>query len=169
MKAAGFTSRASDQLGFTILELIMVVAILVILASVALPSMRDFIRASNVRSASSDFYTSLVLARSEAIKRRSTIEVAPIGTGWISGWIVSTSGGATLQRADQLSPDVTSLPSSPGKIVFGANGRVSSGVQTVTFYAAGYPSIAARCVGLNINGMPRSRVDSNKDPSDGCN
>jgi len=71
--------------GFTIIELIMVIAILGIFAGLAAPSMADLLASAAVRGASSDFYASLAAARSEAIKRRANAVVAPVGTTWNTG------------------------------------------------------------------------------------
>ncbi|OGA18890.1 MAG: hypothetical protein A3I63_09585 [Betaproteobacteria bacterium RIFCSPLOWO2_02_FULL_66_14] len=163
--------------GFTILELIMVVAIVAILAAVGLPSMRDFIRGAEIRDASSEFYAALIAARSEAIKRRANVVVTRAnGSNWRGGWTVG-GGGATLQKMDPLSSNVTVRATAPyvdatpvsSNITYGQNGRVSDGAQTVVFYIAGVPTIQARCVGIDTSGLPRVRTDTNRNASDGCN
>lgn len=149
----------------------MVVAILAILATIAAPSMRSFIKAAAVRGASSDFYAALIAARSEAIKRRSNVVVAPVGAAWTTGWTV-TAGGATLQKGDALDTDVAvqvGVPAgSTSSITYGANGRPAA-AQTVIFHMPSIASIDARCVSIDINGLPRIRTDTNKVASDGCN
>ncbi len=164
-RAFGSMSR-----GFTILELIMVVAIVAILAAVGLPSMRDFIRGAEIRDASSEFYAALIAARSEAIKRRANVVVTRAnGSNWNGGWTV-VGGGATLQKMDPLSTNVAVSTNVTSDITYGSNGRVSSGAQTVVFHIAGAPTIQARCVGVDAtSGLPRTRTDTNRDASDGCN
>ena len=159
------------QRGFTLIEVIMVVAIVAILASITAPSMRDFIRAAAVRGASSDFYAALIAARSEAIKRRASVVVAPAsGTNWETGWTVTTASATSpLQKADKLADDVKAQTDATSAITYGSNGRVSAGAQTVIFYSAGSASVQARCVGVDTNGMPRIRTDTNKVATDGCN
>lgn len=156
--------------GFTLIELVMVIAILAILGTLAVPSMREFIRAAHVRGASSDFYAALIAARSEAIKRRANMSVAAVDADWRNGWLVKpTSGGNTLQKIDALDGDIAVTPTAATDVVYGSNGRVSSGTVTVVFYSSGSSTIQARCVGVDTNGLPRIRVDSNRVASDGCN
>ena len=154
--------------GFTLIEIMIVVAVVAIFAMVAVPSMQDLIVASRVRGASSDFYASLVAARSEAIKRRTTATVEPQATYWSTGWKVKV-GSNTFQTVDAPPSTISVLPSSAAtSITYGLNGRVTAGAQTVVFYVAS-STIKARCVSVDPNGMPRVRMDGNGDASDGCN
>lgn len=151
------------------MELMVTVAIVAILAAFAFPGMRDLLQSGAVRAASSDFYATLLAARSEAIKRRANAVVAPIGSNWNSGWTVKV-GTNVFQQVDALRPDIGVLPAGASTaITYGSNGRVSSGLQTVIFYSPTEATVAARCVSVDTNGLPRMRTDSNKVASDGCN
>lgn len=154
--------------GFTIIELMIVVVLVAILASLAAPGMRSLIVGADVRGASSDFYAALLTARSEAIKRRANATVAPIGATWATGWTV-TVGGSTFQKTDALSSRVAVQVPSTTAVVYAMNGRIASGDQTVIFYGADDATIQPRCVAVDINGLPRVRTDNNRDPTDGCN
>ena len=164
--------KTPAQRGFTLIEVMIVVAVAAILAAFALPEVKDMLVTGAVRSASSDMYASLLAARSEAIKRRANATVAPIGTTWNTGWTV-TVGGTTFQKTDALRTDVsvvtipTASPHTP--IVYGYNGRVSSGNQTVVFYSTTQSRVQPRCLSVDTNGLPRVRMDTNKTASDGCN
>lgn len=142
--------------GFTLIELMMTIVILAIFAALAAPSMADLLAATAVRGASSDFYSSLIAARSEAIKRRSNATVAPIGATWNTGWTVKI-GGNTFQQVDALKPRVVVNPSTPTAIVYGTNGRVTSGAQTIKFSDSVRTTVANRCVSVDTNGLPRVR------------
>jgi type IV fimbrial biogenesis protein FimT len=148
---------AKRRQGFTIIELMTVVAILAVFASLAAPSMADLLASTAVKGAQSDFYATLIRARSEAIKRRANATVAPIGADWTTGWTV-TVGGNVYQRVDKLKPRVSVNPVTPVPVVFGMNGRVSSGSQTIIFSDNVRTTVANRCVVIGSSGLPRLRT-----------
>jgi type IV fimbrial biogenesis protein FimT len=143
--------------GFTIIELMTVVTILGIFAALAAPSMADLLASTAIKGAQSDFYSSLIAARSEAIKRRANATVAPVGADWTTGWTV-TVGTNVFQRVDKLKPRVTVSPLTPTSVVFGMNGRVSSGSQTIIFSDNLRTTVANRCVVIGSSGLPRLRT-----------
>lgn len=88
--------------GFTLVELMIVIAIAAILASLAVPSFSSFINNTNQTSAFSQLQGDLNRARSEAIKRNARVLVCNSTTGtscsadtdWSSGWVVCFDGDA---------------------------------------------------------------------------
>ena len=83
--------RAGNDRGFTLLELMVVVAIVAVLAVIGVPSFRDLLLNQRLAAAAQAFNAALSLARTEAIQRsRSVRVVAPAGRDWSRGWTVVT-------------------------------------------------------------------------------
>lgn len=82
--------------GFTLIEMMVTVAVAAILMSVGVPSFQQLIQSNRVTTQTNEFVAALNLARSEAIKRGSRITVCKSSTstscaasgGWQQGWII---------------------------------------------------------------------------------
>ncbi len=77
--------------GFTLLELMVTVAIAGILVGVAIPSFTSIIASTRLTTAANELVTALNLARSEAVKRGIQVTVTRKGSTlylWESGWDV---------------------------------------------------------------------------------
>ena len=68
--------------GFTLIELLVVMMIVGLLASLALPSMRRHLANADIRGVAEDMRSGIEQARSEAIRRNTTIRFDRNGTGW---------------------------------------------------------------------------------------
>lgn len=89
---------ASGQSGFTLIEILVTIAIAAILAGVAVPSLSGFLRNVKLNSISASLVASLQQARSEAIKLNQVVLVCPSNTtktdcaattDWgANGWLV---------------------------------------------------------------------------------
>ena len=92
-----------SQPGFTLIELLVVITVTATMLSLAIPSFRNFIGSQRVKAVSYDLTTSLVLARSEAVKRNADVTVAPAAASdWTQGWSVTVGGATTLQQQQAL-------------------------------------------------------------------
>jgi type IV fimbrial biogenesis protein FimT len=71
--------KAINERGFTLIELMVAIAILAILLGVGIPSFANIIIATRVKNAGIDLHTSLMAARSAAITRNTTVTITPQG------------------------------------------------------------------------------------------
>ena len=114
------------QSGFTLLELMVTVAIVGILLSLAVPSFRILIQNNRQVARTNDFVTTMHLARSEAVKHGVSAWVtarAPIvGDEWGAGWMmwVDVNGNAAMDPVEVLRDvDLTGMA---GNITIGSAG-----------------------------------------------
>jgi len=156
-----FTSKAIPPNGFTLVEALTVLAVVAVLAAIAMPSLANVLAAQRLRAAGTDLMSSLLLARSEAIKRNARIVVAPRTPGdWKSGWRVATA--ATNEQVDRKEPLGVRVDVSlaPAELVYERNGRL--GVPGVTQFefrdGQGEPGVHSRCVLIDSSGLPRLQV-----------
>jgi len=148
--------------GFTLIEALTVVAILAVLAAAALPDLRSFMSSQIVKTPASDLYASLVLARSEAIKRNAAIDVVPVATDWAKGWEVR-SGATALRTQNGYTTRVSISSSVAGTVTYGANGRLSTSATNFRVLVPGDTKARMRCVSVDVTGRPSVRVDKNTD------
>jgi type IV fimbrial biogenesis protein FimT len=164
--------------GFTIIELMLVVGIVGVVTVFALPSMRDIVTTNRMKTVSLDLYTSLTLARSEAVKRNnSSVAMVPAAGGWQNGWSVKcidtggSCGGADVTVIQGEAVDSSLTLTGPGSnITFNRDGRLSSAAASFTLRAGvDNASSPMRCIDLDTSGRPKTKVDTNHTDSDGCN
>ena len=103
--------------GFTVLELMVVVSILAILATLAAPSFSEAILNGRLTSLANNFLVSAQLARSEAIKQNTVVRLCRSADGatcatsgtWAQGWVVVAVVDGTVFRIEPALPTDFSL------------------------------------------------------------
>lgn len=162
--------------GFTLIELLIVVVILGVLAAVGTPSLQFLIANYRLKTAVTDLHTTLILARSEAIKRNDTVTLTPTSTSdWSMGWSLQYGSQviATQDPYQRLSISTRNAAYSSktvSSVSFLGTGRENStdGVAFV-FTSSTLTTLPARCVVLDPSGRPTVRVDKDSDTTNGCN
>ena len=145
------SGRASPQAapaGFTLVELVTALAVLGLLSIAAIPMFRELAASQRVQTAASDLQTSLLRARSEAIKQNTVVTMTPVGT-WMGGWVISAGGTAIDKRAPAPRISITG----PGSVDFRSNGRITGGTMPQFTVSDTYTALQ-RCVQVSLSGQP---------------
>jgi type IV fimbrial biogenesis protein FimT len=145
------------QRGFTLVEVMVVLFMLVVIATLAGPFFRSFIIQQGIRNAAYELMSDLVFARSEAVKRNASVTVSKVGT-WSGGWTVA-EGATTLRQHAAFPSSITITMASPS-VDFFLNGRASAAASFTIDDTDGQASIPAQCVSVDPAGRPRSSTGS---------
>jgi type IV fimbrial biogenesis protein FimT len=140
--------------GFTLIELMVVVTVLITLAAVAVPSFNNIIANQRIKSASYELFASLMIARSEAIKRNEDVTIASASGGWQQGWTI-TQGNTVIK----VQPPLTkiSVSRAPSSLLFRKNGRLTA-TSSPLFQFDIDPVNAnfKRCISIELSGLPKT-------------
>jgi len=177
--------------GFSLIELIVTLAIVAVIMMIGVPNFNSAIRNSRLTTSVNELVTTFNIARSEAIKRNRHVVVGKTGTDWENGWQifadVSRATEATKNVFDDNGDDVlceasedclikvqealptgyTLRPSNTAYnnfVRYTPNGISNAG--GTSFYLCGTDGKVAsgttRVLILNTIGRPRMAVDDNK-------
>ncbi|PKO60936.1 MAG: type IV fimbrial biogenesis protein FimT [Betaproteobacteria bacterium HGW-Betaproteobacteria-18] len=172
--------KRSVSAGFTLIELMVVLAVAAILQTLAAPALSGMVNSMRLTAAVNSLFTSLLLARSEAIKRNARAVVcksasgdACIATGgWEQGWIVfhdannnakRDAGEVIVSHQQAMQPPVRLNGNSPlasyvsftpmGQTAY-ASGAFQAGTLTVCLESS--EAQEARQIVISSTGRPRT-------------
>ncbi|WP_030070668.1 GspH/FimT family pseudopilin [Halomonas alkaliantarctica] len=145
------TAKHSGR-GFTLLELLIALALFATLATIAIPNFARIIQENRVITTANDYKIALSYARSEAVRRNQSIRLQPVADGWSAGWEV-TDNTTQLRTWSQTQPDI-SVNGAPESFTFNSQGRLA----TADFVSQDV-SIAleelGRCIRVEPSGISR--------------
>jgi type IV fimbrial biogenesis protein FimT len=143
--------------GFSLIELMVTVAILAILITIAAPSFTDTIRNNRANALANNFITSLQFTRSEAIKRNQRVTVCPgitgnCGADWNTGWRAQLSGSNEILKVwEPLDSNVT-ITGASTTVTFNASGLTTAAVSAFTVKPSTCTGDNKRTIELTITG-----------------
>jgi len=165
--------KFTKQHGFTLIEVMIVVAVLLIIITVAVPGMQNMVLNNRRTSVTHDLLGSLYLARSESVKRGVTVSVCPTADNatcgnvdWDSGWILfvnddgdqppQVDAGETILKVDGPDGGTYTLQGSASidrGIGFRSNG-LAMAIGDIT-YCDSRGNADAHSVNINITGQAK--------------
>lgn len=134
--------------GFTLIELMVTIAIAAILLTIGVPSFRTLIDSQRLTTAVNDLYSSIKLTAGQAKDRRARVDLMPIdGDDWNKGWVVFVDNNEN-GKADFSG-------SAPNDEIIYSIGPVTDGITIKTKFT----DEAKQYVAYNASG--RTRTDAN--------
>jgi type IV fimbrial biogenesis protein FimT len=137
----------STNKGFSLIELMVVVAILAIIATIGVPSYQAMMESNRITSASNNLLGAMQLARSEAITRSTSVQACAssdqntcAGNDWSAGGLVVTSAGDVIR----LIPAATDVVITGTAITFRSDGTPTA---TGTISVGSTHSVSVNAIG----------------------
>lgn len=115
--------------GFTLVELMVTIAVAAILLAVALPSFQSISRNNAVRATTNDLISTINLARQQSMSMRTQVEVSPASGGWDNGWQLEFADSSAGDDAAFTPRRNVSITSSAGgnSLIFRSRGGLQGG------------------------------------------
>lgn len=141
--------RMERTRGFTLIELVVTMAIAAVLMMVAVPSFVNFQRNSQLTSLTNSLVASIYAARGEAMKTGFNAFVVPTANGsdWTTGWIVfvDNNGDGSFSAADDTL--VQTQPALEGYFTASGTGSAGETPAYIMFSSSGYSKIKSGAFG----------------------
>jgi len=156
---------SNNQYGLSVIELMIVLSIVAVLATIAIPSLGAFVQESRVTSMSNHLVANLQYARHEAVFRRANVVACPgddqLGcTGsnrWDQGWIVFID--ANDSRQPDHPEDILRVVAPDERMLMHSAGRTRVRFQP---HGGAYgTNLTIRVCDTTLRAQPRAVIVSN--------
>lgn len=155
--------------GFTLIEMMVAVAVLAILLMIGLPAFGGLIDNQRLDSSAEALMRSVQFSRGEAARRNHPVTMVPLGSHWHDGWVVfldannngALDAGETILREDKPPSAVHIHANTPiaSYLRYNAQGEselLNGGFQSGTFsFCPAQPDAEGRQLIINRTGRPR--------------
>jgi type IV fimbrial biogenesis protein FimT len=177
------TRRPTAQTGFTLMELLMTIAIAAIVAMLAIPSFRYVTNSNRIAAEVNGLLGDLQFARGEAIKEGQPVTVCmskggttcdTTGAAWQSGWIVysnptgtgtnTTPAAGSILRIQSTFTSTDTFLAAPAvsSITYNREGYAIFGTgfngTLITLHDSTDTTAWTRCLAVSVNGMTQTAI-----------
>lgn len=140
-------TRRANQRGFTLVELMITLAVVAILVALAAPPFQSFVENNRSVTATNEFLSALTLTRSEAVKRDRVTVLCASSDGatctgaWNEGWIAfeDANGNGALDGGEEIflvaeerggGVSIVGTAGVATSYAYGPTGRAAQGIGT---------------------------------------
>lgn len=149
--------RTCGPNGFTLVELMVTLAVAAILSAMAAPSFTRIIADQRAKGAAADLYASLSKARGEALKRNTSVSLKPNTSGqWQTGWTIPDPSDAT-RKLDDHGPLNGITITGPNDLTYRSSGRILSSSAPAPFTISASGTTTLWCVNVDLSGRPNQK------------
>jgi type IV fimbrial biogenesis protein FimT len=152
------SGRPSRSQGFSLLELLIVIAVIGLLFSMIQPTFQQWIANTQVRNRAESFHVGLRTAQVEALKRNAPVDfimTAMLPVGATSASTMPSSSGSTSGSNWIVQQDPTSSSGSSTLFIMGNKANTSANsVQIDTSFDTGFSGV------VQFNGLGRMNIGS---------
>ena len=150
-------NKIFNHQGFTLIELMITLAIAALVLTLAVPSLRDFTLRNNLAAKANELVGTLNYARSEAVRRGETVTVTSNnGNAWEQGWQISDTDANLLRAIDAMQGPT--LTGTTDTVQYLASGFTSAGAA-ITFTLCYESGQQGREIQVTATGRPS--IDTN--------